>query len=251
MPEKNRNVVVITGSSGDIGSAIAAAFSGKKYFVLGIDKEQNPGTKTDIFIRQDLQLLAESEEARTKFRKKLDSAIDGKALLAIINNAAVQITGAISETNAEDFTKTLLINTVAPFILVQFCLDRLKESRGHVINIGSVHAQVSKPGFAAYATSKAALTGLTRSLAIELGKSGVKVNCIQPGAIDTGMLMAGFENNPAGPEELQKYIPVGHIGRPEDIAALALFLVEQKNCYLSGATIPVDGGISSRLHDPD
>lgn len=251
MSEKNQKVVLVTGSSGDIGSVIAETFSRRKYFVLGVDEKQNTRTKTDAFIRQNLQLLAEHEEARMKFRKKLDSVISGKTLSVVINNAAVQIVNELDILSPDDFIKTLHVNTVAPFMLVRICLDRLKESRGHIINIGSVHAQCSKPGFVAYATSKAALAGLTRSLAVELGDSGIKVNCIQPGAVETGMLIAGFENKPDRLAELKECIPVGHIGRPKDIAALALYLAEQKNGYISGATIPVDGGISSRLHDPD
>jgi len=251
MSKKGQKVALITGSSGPIGFAMAKTFSKNKFFVVGIDKKENPNASVDAFIKQDLQLLAENNERRKNFRKKLYSMIDDKTLSVIINNAAVQILGRVDEITPEDFIKSLHINVVAPFIMVQMCLDKLKQGESHIINIGSVHAECSKPGFIGYATSKAALAGLTRSLAIELGKWAIKVNCIQPGAVETDMLMASFESNPDKLEKLKECIPLGLIGKPEDIAALAIFLAEQQNGYISGVSIAIDGGISSRLHDPD
>jgi NAD(P)-dependent dehydrogenase (short-subunit alcohol dehydrogenase family) len=251
MIKKRKRVAIITGSSGSIGSAIADAFSKNKYFVVGIDKKENSGACVDVFINQDLRLLTEDNKSRKQFRKKLYTLINDKILSVLVNNAAVQILGAVDEITPEDFIKSVHTNAVAPFILVQICLDKLKEAKGQVINIGSVHAESSKPEFTGYATSKAALAGLTRSLAIELGKWAIKVNCIQPGAVDTKMLKDSFANKPDKLKKLKECIPLGHIGQPEDIATLALFLAELQNSYISGSVITIDGGISSRLHDPE
>jgi NAD(P)-dependent dehydrogenase (short-subunit alcohol dehydrogenase family) len=108
---------------------------------------------------------------------------------------------------------------------------------------------LTKSGFAAYATSKAALAALTRSLAVELG-GRVKVNSIRPAAISTPMLVDGFADNPAAMTDLLQYHPSGCIGSPEDVAKAALFLAENESPFLTGTELALDGAISSRLHDP-
>jgi NAD(P)-dependent dehydrogenase (short-subunit alcohol dehydrogenase family) len=102
--------------------------------------------------------------------------------------------------------------------------------------------------FAAYATSKAALSGLTRSMAIELGNK-IRINAVEPAAIDTPMLRAGFADNPEGFEQLKSYHPSQTIGTPEELGKLALFIVENESLFFNGAVVSFDGGIVSCLSD--
>ena len=115
--------------------------------------------------------------------------------------------------------------------------------------MSSVHATATKPGFIAYATSKTALVGLTRSLAVDLGPR-VRVNCILPAATDTPMLRAGFEGNPQGLAELGAMHPIGRIATPEEVAHVAVFLASKDAAVITGAAFAIDGGIGGRLHDP-
>lgn len=117
------------------------------------------------------------------------------------------------------------------------------------MNIASVHSTVTKPGFVSYSTSKAALVGLTRSLAIDLG-SRVRVNAICPAATATPMLLAGFDGHPEALKELANVHPLERIAKPEEVAQVALFLASPQASFITGASILVDGGISGRLHDP-
>jgi NAD(P)-dependent dehydrogenase (short-subunit alcohol dehydrogenase family) len=119
-----------------------------------------------------------------------------------------------------------------------------------VINIASIHALLTKPRFSAYATSKSALIGLTRALAVELG-GRVRVNAISPAAIATPMLESGFSEDPEGLNRLAAYHPSACIGVPDDVARAALCLAEVKGAFLNGAIVGVDGGIGARLHDPE
>src|SRR3546814_5507046 len=105
-----------------------------------------------------------------------------------------------------------------------------------VLNIRSIHARLTKPGFAAYATSKAALSGLTRAMAVELG-SRVRVNAIEPAAIATPMLRAGFADNENGYRQLNDLHPSGNIGSPDELAQLARLLIASDNNFLNGAEI--------------
>jgi NAD(P)-dependent dehydrogenase (short-subunit alcohol dehydrogenase family) len=149
-----------------------------------------------------------------------------------------------------DWQSTLDINLVAPFLLTQALLPELERAEGAVVNISSIHAKLTKANFVAYATSKAALSGMTRAMAVDLG-ARVRVNAIEAAAIDTEMLRAGFASSPAGLDELADYHPSGAIGTPRELAKLCLYLATSESPFLDGATIGLDGGISGRLFDPD
>ena len=144
---------------------------------------------------------------------------------------------------------SLTVNTAVPYALVKAFVADLEKSEGAVINIGSVHAQATKPQFLAYATSKAALHGLTRALAVDLGPK-IRVNTLAPAATETPMLKAGFENDQKSYAALKDAHPLKRMASPDEIARLALFLASRDANFLTGATIYADGGVLSRLHDP-
>lgn len=128
-------------------------------------------------------------------------------------------------------------------------LPQLEQARGSVINISSIHARLTKAHFVAYATSKAALSGMTRAMAVDLG-GRVRVNAIEPAAIATDMLKAGFAGQPEQFALLEACHPQGRIGTPAEVAALALAIADGELRFLHGACVAMDGGISGRLHDP-
>ena len=148
----------------------------------------------------------------------------GRGVAALINNAAVQIVKPMEMLTTEDWISTLNVNLLAPFLLTQALLKELEAAAGAVINISSIHATQSKPEFAAYATSKAALNGLTRNLAVELG-GRVRINAICPAAVTTPMLLEGFAGREVALDRLAQMHPAGRIGEPREVAALAFFLV--------------------------
>ena len=128
-------------------------------------------------------------------------------------------------------------------------LEELSDNHGSVLNISSIHASQTKKGFTVYATSKAALSALTKLLAIELG-SRVRVNAIEPGAISTKMLEAGFLLEPEKRIALDNLQPMGRIGEPSEVAKLASFLTSDSARFINGSAIAIDGGIRNQLHDP-
>jgi NAD(P)-dependent dehydrogenase (short-subunit alcohol dehydrogenase family) len=241
------NVAVITGVAGGIGQALCHIFQDAGYRVIGLDlKETENG---DRFIRADLQQICTDSTERAKVIDSIRNYLENGELRVLVNNAAVQILKPTEKLTVEDWHRTLNINLVAPFVLTQALLSELEQAKGSVVNIASIHATATKPDFVCYATSKAALVGLTKSMAIDLG-SRVRVNAICPAAVATPMLMAGFE----GKEELFKQLsamhPLESIAQPEEVAQVALFLASPQASFITGASISVDGGISSRLHDP-
>jgi NAD(P)-dependent dehydrogenase (short-subunit alcohol dehydrogenase family) len=133
--------------------------------------------------------------------------------------------------------------------LTQKLFSLLEKARGSVVNISSIHAKLTKPEFSCYATSKAALLGLTKSMAVELG-SKVRINAICPAAVSTPMLLAGFDGQSEAYEILSSMHPVGRIAEPSEVAKLALFLASKDAQFINGSSLELDGGIGSRLHDP-
>lgn len=128
-------------------------------------------------------------------------------------------------------------------------LPELKAVKGSIVNIGSIHAKLTKRQFVAYATSKGVLETMTRTMALDLAPE-VRVNAIAPAATDTPMLRAGFEGNDQGFKDLERYHPLRRIASCEEVAQAALFLAGSQAGFMSGSTIGVDGGIGGCLSDP-
>ncbi|MEM8770347.1 MAG: SDR family oxidoreductase [Pseudomonadota bacterium] len=242
--------VLITGRRGGIGQSLAKAFSEDGWNVIGVDRRTPGAGEEDAnFINADIGDFARNPQTLLEFRDEVLTMANSHPLAAIINNAAVQHLGELDVLSADAIVESLAVNAVAPMLLAKTFLPELKSSKGSILNIGSVHAQATKPGFSAYATSKAALHGMTRALAVDLGPD-VRVNTLAPAATATPMLKAGFEKNEAALKALKNVHPMKRIAETDEIARIALFLVSPDASFLTGATLYADGGVLSRLHDP-
>lgn len=244
-----QKTVLVTGANGAIGQALCGEFKGAGWRVIASDQDEEAAFSVDDYISIELKRFCNDFEYQKKVGSMLLMELPDNSLDALINNAAVQVIAPVEELTMEDWTSTLDVNLTAPFFLIKMLFSNLQKSKGSVINIASIHAGLTKPNFTAYATSKAALVGLTRSLAVELG-SRVRVNAICPAAISTPMLKSGVDGSSQGLAKLASFHPSGCIGLPEDVAELALYLAASNNKFLNGAVIGLDGGITSRIHDP-
>lgn len=242
--------VLISGCNGGIGTSLVETFVEAGFHVIGVDitdrQSDFPGA---AFLKADIGAFGHDERAIDSFATDVRAACEGHPLGILINNAAVQILGDTRKLTAADFVHSMNVNVIAPFVITKAFLPELRLAQGVVINVGSVHAQATKPEFAAYATSKSALHGLTRALAVDLGPD-VRVNTIAPAATATTMLKAGFEGNEDAFQALRDVHPLKRVAEPGEIAKIALFLASEQCSFLTGATIYADGGVLSRLHDP-
>jgi len=247
----NKKIALITGCNGGIGKTICQEFKAAGYLVIGTDLQEKNETICDLYLRCDLIELASDSNIYKWFQDAVCSFIDEQAadLQAIINNAAYQIVKPLRNLSISEFHSSQQINFVAPFVMAKLFDSALRKANGSIVNIGSIHARLTKPDFCAYSTSKAALSGLTRALSMEFS-GDVIVNTIIPAATKTNMLLAGFSEHPGKFSELESYHPVGRIAEPVEIARLALFLCSDDARFITGAEVPIDGGIGSRLHDP-
>ncbi len=243
--------VLVTGCNGGIGRALVSGFAAAGWTVIGVDRsgDETQAALAGGTVVADIGRFAAAPDYLREIGGIVRQRLGGAPLCAVINNAAVQHLARLDALSPAAIVETMNVNAVAPMLIVKEFLPELEANKGAVVNIGSVHAQATKPEFSAYAASKAALHGLTRALAVDLGPK-VRVNTLAPAATATAMLEAGFENNPSAFEALKAVHPLRRIAEPEEIARLALFLAGDEAAFLTGTTLYADGGVLSRLHDP-
>lgn len=248
-----KKVVVITGSSGGIGSELVKKYLNDSFLVIALDKSNKLLINSEQFkfIKVDLFLFSLTYEYRINIIDEIKNLLPNSLKeFVLINNAAEQILKNTIDTEWDDFHRSFAINASAPFFLVQGLLEPLKSSNGHVINISSIHAKLTKANFACYASSKAALESLTRSLAIEISHYGISVNAIAPAAIETNMLRHGFNNDAGMLKNLESYHPAHTIGKTQDLASFIKSITENRGGFLTGSILEFNGGIGGLLHDP-
>lgn len=239
---------VVTGALGGIGQAICRVLAEKGYDVVALDRRDGI-CAAGKFIRCDIRDFHVAPEKVEFVLRDVRVYTKGKLDL-LVNNAAHQVVKPVMELDKDDWDVTLSTNLTAPFMLIRAFLPELEAAKGSVVNVASIHAALTKPGFVAYATSKGGLVALTRALAVELGPRGVRVNAVLPAATETPMLRAGFEGNPEGYAELAALHPIGRIARPEEIAEFIAFLASAQAGFITGSALQIDGGMGGRLHDP-
>jgi NAD(P)-dependent dehydrogenase (short-subunit alcohol dehydrogenase family) len=245
----SKKSVIITGANGGIGQELCLQFSSFNYSIIALDMQTEANCIHDIYYQMDLQKYVNDDEVRAKFIQKLEDWNSVSSIHCLINNAAIQIIEEIENLSLWDAKKTYDINLIAPFLMIKDLKNYLEGARGSVVNISSIHARQTKSKFSLYSSSKAALSGLTRALSVELGEK-IKINAIEPAAISTSMLEIGFENEPEKLKLLQKLHPSKKLGKPAEVARLAFFIATSDS-FLNGACISLDGGIGSCLLDPN
>jgi glucose 1-dehydrogenase len=241
---------LITGSSRGIGRAIAKRFAREGADVV-INYSRSPegaqdaladveaeGRKAHV-IHADLSVVGDVKRLITeavRYFGKLD---------VLVNNAGVEINVPFWNVTEEEYDRVLDVNLKGAFFATQAMVQHLMDNKqpGKIINISSVHEELPFPNFAAYCASKGGLRMLTRDLAIELGKFGITINGIAPGAIETA-INSKLLNDPVKLPALLKQIPLGRLGRPDDVAGVAAFLASADADYVTGSTYFVDGGLT-------
>ncbi len=168
----------------------------------------------------------------------------------LLNNAGMEHKSNFWDTTEAEYDKILSVNLRGPFFLTQKFVQKLRAAQrpGRIVNISSVHEDMAFPGFATYCTSKGGLRMLMRNLAVELGPLGITVNNVAPGAIATPINKSLLADQPKL-DALLKNIPLGRLGKPEDVAGLVAFLVSEDAAYVNGATYVIDGGLMRSYHE--
>jgi NAD(P)-dependent dehydrogenase (short-subunit alcohol dehydrogenase family) len=236
-------VALITGAGSGIGEAIAHGMADAGARVLVADVKGDAAQRVAVDIGR--HSTAYTVDVRDRdVCDGLASAVREQVgpVSILVNNAGVIRRGKVdADTARDDWDVTMSVNLDGPYNITTAFLGHLRETRGCIINIGSIQSFVALPNSAAYTASKGAIRALTKALAIELSPLGIRVNAIGPGMIATS-LNADARKNSNYMDNFQHRIPLGRIGEPDDIAGPAVFLASDMARYVTGVTLPVDGG---------
>ncbi len=246
MDHQNK-IAIVTGGSKGIGAATVKIFEreGAKVAILDTDQKNgealaNSLSPNVIFIRCDLTREIEIKEAISKIQQQFGN------IHYLVNNAGIQHYGTVTETTAEEWDLVMNVNLKSAFLCAKYSIPHMRNAgEGVVVNVSSVQAMLSQNNVAAYTTSKTAMLGLTRSIAVDYAPQ-VRCVAICPGSVDTPMLHWGFSQSSQPDEvfqEAKNMHPLKRVAKPEEVAELIAFVCSNRAPFITGQPIRIDGGL--------
>ncbi len=244
-PSNHKKTLILTGASRGIGHATVKRFSSAGWRVITCSRHPFPEdcpweAGPEDHIQVDLADPANVSEAVAEMRLRLQD--QGSHLNALVNNAAISPKAedgsrlGVFETDMEAWRRVFEVNFFAPVSLARGLVNELAAAKGSVVNVTSIAGTRVHPfAGSAYGTSKSALAGLTREMASDFGRRGIRVNAIAPGEIDTAILSPGTD-------KIVAEIPMQRLGTPEEVARTIYFLCTDQSSYVNGAEIHINGG---------
>ena len=240
---------VVTGASSGIGRAIALALGGEGAAVAvnyARDAEGADATVKEIVDNGGRAVAVQADVSNgDDVRNLVGRAVSEFGRLDVmVNNAGVEYKMPFLETPLETWEKIIAVNLTGPWLGCQEAAKQMvaQGGTGRIINVSSVHEDLAMPTNSPYCAAKGGLRMLMRTIAVELAPHAITVNNIAPGAIETPM-DAKLEQDPAQMDALLSEIPLGRMGKPEEVASLALYLASDASAYVTGSTLFVDGGM--------
>jgi glucose 1-dehydrogenase len=246
-------VAIVTGSSKGIGKAIALAFAkSKEYSAVVInsrkvEEAQEVSKEVKKLGCNSTAIGADVSKESDCIRLIEETVKHFGRIDVLVNNAGIQDDLPLTEINLEEWYKIIGVDLTGPFICSREAVKHMKTQHnpegGCIINISSVHQAIPKPHYVPYATSKAGIEMMTKTLALELAKDNIRANIVAPGAIDTDMNVELRENK-AELQSVLKRIPLGRVASADEVANVVEFLASDKASYVTGASYFVDGGMT-------
>ncbi|GGG35257.1 3-oxoacyl-ACP reductase [Croceivirga lutea] len=241
-----KRVAIVTGGNSGLGFATAKKFCDNNIttYIIGRTKERTENAckelganaKPILFDLANLEDIPQMIEEIYQQEGQID---------ILVNNAGINMKKNFTEVTDEEFAKVIHTNLFSVFSITREVVKKMKVTGGGtIINISSMAAQYGLPYVIAYSSSKTAIEGFTRALAVELAEFNVRVNCIAPGFIKTKMTAAALDSDPARKAKVFARTPMGKMGLPEDIGDAAYFLASKDAKFVTGTVLPVDGGNS-------
>ncbi len=239
-------ITMITGGGSGIGRRVAEAFAeyGAKSIIADIDQKAAERVASEINAKGGKAIAHRVDVTQPgEVQGMVNVALDSFGRIDVLfNNAGISIRGPAESFSLEDWNQVIAANLTGMFICAQTVGKvMIKQKGGKIINTASVSAQLGHPGNVAYAAAKHGVVGMTRVMAVEWATYGVSVNCIGPGVIETPLTLKALED-PKKYQELVSKVPMGRLGKPEDLIGAVIFLASQASNYVTGQTIYIEGG---------
>jgi NAD(P)-dependent dehydrogenase (short-subunit alcohol dehydrogenase family) len=241
-------VVLITGGTRGIGFATAKLFAreGARAVIVGREEDQTTEAAREVPGRGEAGDVSRATDCERIVARTLD--LSGR-LDVLVNCAGVIFRNRTVEgTSEEEWDRTFDVNVKGTFLMCKHALPALRMTKGCIVNVSSYVGLVGFAGASAYAASKAAILNLTRSMALDHAREGIRVNAVCPGSVDTEMIHAAWQQ--FGDVEQARKLwaekhPLGRIATPEEVGRAILFLASEDASFITGAALPVDGGITA------
>ncbi|MGB0907304.1 MAG: SDR family NAD(P)-dependent oxidoreductase [Maricaulaceae bacterium] len=245
---------IVSGGSDGIGRAIAETLAAQGAHVVICARSQD---KMDTVVAAitsaggSAEAVAQDVSDAEGYAKMIAGIAKDKGLDVLVNNAPHVGYGMIADTELDAFQQNFRVNMDAPYMGTRAAMAHMSANGGgSIINISSVNGERAMQGMSGYSASKAALSHFSRLAAMEGARANVRVNTVTPGPIMTPGTEVYFKSDPAAGEAIANANPMGRIGRPEEVANVVLFLASDQSSYVTGASIPVDGGKTNELYVP-
>jgi len=242
-------VAIVTGASGGLGKAAVLALADAGAQVVGTDVDI-AGMQNTVSEVQSKGGKAMAIKADVSKKQEVDAVVEDTVKTfgtvdILVNNAGVESFFPLMKLREDGWDKVFDINVKGYYLFAQAAgRVMMRNKKGSIVQIGSGAGLQVNPYSGAYCTSKAAVTQLSRVLAVELGYHNIRVNCVAPGFIRTNMLGGGLPGSDAIQKRLGELVPLNRVAEPDEIAAVILFLASDMSSYVNGATIYVDGGVT-------
>lgn len=247
-------VVVVTGSGSGIGRAAAKEFAkeGARVVVADINGAGARETVQQIEAAGGMGRVIETDVSNpTSVQKLVEETLSAFSEIHVLfNNAAIQVNKTVEDTTVEEWNHEMAVNLGGIFLCSKFFLPHIRKTKGNIVNMASVNGFFVEPMCAGYCATKGAIIALTKAMAIDHGKEGIRINCICPGYIDAGLAWGYFEAQPdpaAARSAAGKLHALWRIGRPEEVGRVAVFLASDDASFMTGSAVVVDGGFGSGL----
>lgn len=235
-------VAIVTGGASGIGEATSRVFAaaGATVLIADIDMVRAEKLATELpgarAVRCDV-----TDEAGIR---DLFAGLDG--LDVLVNNAGIGLVGTVEDTETADFERLMRVNVTGPFLVTKYAMPHLLKSSGRIVNIGSVAGLIGVKKRFAYCATKGAVVAMTRQLAVDY-PTQIRVNCVCPGTVDSPFVEGYLEKYHKHEKEkvraeLNQRQPIGRLGKPEEIANLALYLASDEAGFVNGSVVSIDGG---------